>query len=199
MAREIAEAIATHRAAQGAATVLVHADLHRADDEAPGLAELLDVHHPADLEDVLNRSDRLEIIPAGMSSGDPAVLFDRQRISAVVEKLRERASFVVIASPALPYFAEAQVISDVTDGTLLLVEQGTRLDDAREALRVLDQVGASLIGVVLAEGDSRSSILRRATRFASAARKNGDRATGDSGHIDSQVVSAAPPPAQQIT
>jgi succinoglycan biosynthesis transport protein ExoP len=199
-AREIAEAIATSRAAQGAATVLIYADLHRADDEAPGLAELLDVNHSADVEDVLNnRSDSLEIIPTGMSSSDPFVLFDRQRISAVVEKLRERASFIVIESPALPRFGEAQVISDATDGTLLIIEQGTRLDDAREALRVLDQIGATLIGAVLAEGDSRSSILRRATRSASVARENEDRTTADSGHIDRQVVTTAPPPTQQTT
>ncbi len=93
-ARDIAEAIATNRAAQGAATVLVHADLHRAHDEAPGLAELLDVNHPADLEDVLNtRSDNLKIIPSGNPSGDPFVLFDRRRVSAVVDNLRDTGEF----------------------------------------------------------------------------------------------------------
>ena len=101
-------------------------------------------------------------------------------------------------SPALPRFGEAQVISDATDGTLLIIEQGARLDDAREALRVLDQIGATLIGAVLAEGDNRSS-LRRATRSASAARENGDPTTADSGHIDRQVGTTAPPPTRQIT
>ena len=198
-AREIAEAIATNRAAQGAATVLVHADLHRAHGEAPGLAELLDVNHPADLEDVLNtRSDNLKIIPSGNPSGDPFVLFDRRRVSAVVDNLRTRASFIVVESPALPRFGEAQVISDATDGTLLIIEQGARLDDAREALRVLDQIGTTLIGAVLAEGDNRSS-LRRSTRSASAARENGDPTTADSGHIDRQVDTTAPPPTRQIT
>ena len=199
-AREIAEAIATSRAAQGAATVLVHADLHRAHDEAPGLAELLDVNHPACVEDVLNtRSDNLKIIPSGKPSGDPFVLFDRRRVSAVVDTLRKRASFIVVESPALPRFGEAQVISDATDGTLLIIEQGARLDDVREALRVLDQIGTTLIGAVLAEGDSRFSILRMATRSASAARENEHRTTADSGHIDRQVVTTAPAPTQQTT
>ena len=154
-AGEIAEALATQRAAQGLPAVLVHADLHHVGDENPGLADLLGPGHPAEIEDVIQTSsENLHVIAPGKPSGDPYTLFDNQRVSRVLDALRKRANFIVVSSPALSRAGEAQVISDVTDGTLLIIEQGTQLDDAREAVRVVNQVGATLIGAVLAERDA---------------------------------------------
>lgn len=181
---EVAEAIATQRAAQSVPTVLVRADLHDAGDESAGLAELLDPGHPADVDSVLQASsENLHVIAPGKVSDDPYASFDRQRFSAVVDALRGRASFIIIESPPLSRAAEAQVISDISDGTLLIINQGTRVDDAREAVRVLNQTGANLVGVVLVEKNTRSF-----PRSAKAALNDDNPKAAVLGSDDTQIV-----------
>jgi Mrp family chromosome partitioning ATPase len=155
-ARELAAAMAQQRAAQGVQTVLVDANIRAGDDRtAPGLAELLS-SDPVEIESVVEtRSEKLEVIGPGRHNGDPYELFDRDRFSHLVERLLERADFVVVAAPALARAGEAQVISDVTQSVLLVIDAGTRLEDAREAARVLDQVDATLVGTVLVERSGR--------------------------------------------
>lgn len=152
----IATAIAQQRAAQGVRTLLVDADLRRGHGGGPGLAQLLSTANIdgdfAELDDVIEvRSDRLELIGPGDHDGDPYALFDRARFADVLERLHERADFVVVAAPALSRAGEAQVIGDLSDGTLLVIDAGTRLEEAREAVRVLGQVNADLVGTVLVE------------------------------------------------
>jgi non-specific protein-tyrosine kinase len=164
VAGEIANAIALTRANQGATTVLVQADLHRSDDETPGLADYLGSEQSADVGSILRpASDGLALISSGRPREVPSALFDRRRTAALIDDLRERAELVVVESPPLDSCSEAQVISDVTDGTLLIIEQGSRCDDAREAIRVLDQVGATLVGVVLAARPAASSRIESQT------------------------------------
>jgi Mrp family chromosome partitioning ATPase len=160
-ATDLAAEIARQRAAQGVPTLLLDADIRRAGPGAtPGLADLLASDQP-DVDAVVHaRADNLEVIGTGHHAGDPYELFDRGRLSRVLETLLKRADFVVVNAPALARAGEAQVIGDLTGGVLLALEAGTRVEDAREAVRVLDQVDATLIGTVLVERDGR----RRASK-----------------------------------
>ncbi|MBJ8343998.1 hypothetical protein [Antrihabitans sp. YC2-6] len=151
-ADEIGTAIATHRAAQGIRTVLIHADLHEGTGDRRGLADLLSPTDPIGLADALTEvSANFHTIGPGVARANPVALFEPTRWSDLLATLKSRADLVVVCAPALARNAEAQVIADAVDKTLLVVEQGTRVDDVREAVRVLEQVGAELAGVVLAE------------------------------------------------
>lgn len=163
-AAELANAIAQQRAAQSVPTVLVDANLRGGESAGPGLAELLTSDHPDIEQAITSRSEYLEFVGPGHHDGDPYELFDRDRIARVLEGLLKRADFVVVAAPAMARAGEAQVIGDLTQSVLLVLDEGTRLEDAREAVRVVNQVDATLVGAVLVESPSRSRALGKKSR-----------------------------------
>lgn len=151
-AAELALSLAQLRASQGVRTVFVDANVRSADDGSePGLAELL-ASDPPDLDTLIrSESEALQVLGPGRHIGDSYALFDRDRFTTLIQALMTHADFVVVAAPPLARAGEAQLIGDVTDRVLLVLDTGTRLDDAREAVRVLDRVDATLLGAVLIE------------------------------------------------
>ncbi|SDT50005.1 polysaccharide biosynthesis tyrosine autokinase [Actinoplanes derwentensis] len=119
-------------------------------DSAPGLAEVL--AGTARVPDVLQDSlgGRVTVLPAGENAPDPGELLASPRLSATVRTLTERYDIVLVDAPALHGAADAAVLSQVTDGALLVVRAGrTRTADVEKSLDLLKRVGAKLAGAVL--------------------------------------------------
>lgn len=154
---QVAEEVAAYRALQGERTLLVRADLDPAQrrseyDGRPGVGEFLAGRAGVELQPlaVAGRTSGMLVVPAGSSAEDPYSLFALDRCFDLVEQARRLADLVVIDVPPVIEAAEAQVLCAVADRTLLVVEEDvTHAADAIEARRRLDQVKATLLGVVI--------------------------------------------------
>ncbi len=154
----VAEAVAHYRALQGERTLLMHADLHRADPRgASGVADFLAAPHGTGLQDRIlpGASPAMQVMPAGDSREDPFALFAPERFADLVGHASTVADLVVIEAPPIVDAAEAQVICATADRTVLVVEEdATRAADAVEACQLLEQVEATLLGVVITSSRS---------------------------------------------
>lgn len=159
----VAEGLAYYRAIQGERTLHVCADLHQQHgkyrrDEHQGLQGVAEV-----LADGTGRSGTglegkivpgwcatMQVMPAGNSQVDPYALFAKERFTDLVRRATEVADLVVIEAPAIIDAAESQVICAIADRTILVIEENaTRAGDASEACQLLEQVEATLLGVVI--------------------------------------------------
>ncbi|HEY2723622.1 MAG TPA: hypothetical protein VGI84_02940 [Pseudonocardiaceae bacterium] len=157
----VAEGLAYYRAIQGERTLLMRANLHqpargfrrRDDRPAPaGLADLLAGPQQIGLEGKLAPGwcPTMKVLPAGNSQDDPYALFGRDRFAELVQRGADVADLVVIEAPGIIDAAEGQVICAAADRTILVIEEdATRAADAAEACQLLEQVEATVLGVVI--------------------------------------------------
>lgn len=165
-ADQVARAIAENRAAQGARTVFVDADLRTRGEGAPpgpGVADFLE-GRIADPREIVRRPgvDGFEEIAPGETGGDPYPLFDRNRVRSLLRSLGAASDLTIIRVPPLSTAPESQIVADVVDLTILVIERGrTRVRDVHEAVRAVNQVGAEVLGAVLIDTSDSRGPLRR--------------------------------------
>lgn len=159
---QVAAALAYYRAVQGERTLLMHADLHLRDrsglQDTPGVADFLAAPYGIGLEDRVlpGACPAMQVMPAGSSRDDPYALFAQDRFADLVGHASAIADLVVIEAPPIVDAAEGQVICATADRTILVVEEeATRAADAVEACQLLEQVEATLLGVVITRSLSR--------------------------------------------
>jgi succinoglycan biosynthesis transport protein ExoP len=93
-------------------------------------------------------TDELGHAPAGGLSAADAM-------TALIQRARRQAPFVLVAGAPLDRIAEAQVLAPLVDGAILVVPAGATTDDAARRARLrLEDVGVPVVGAVLVEGPS---------------------------------------------
>jgi capsular exopolysaccharide synthesis family protein len=137
------------------ATLLVDADLRRPSVErwivpppSVGFAELL--ANRIDLEHALLRlkETALEILPAGQPPQHPVDLLGSERCRVLVGALRERYARVIIDTPPIVPFTDADVVGRNADGTLLVV-RARQTPKALVAQAVSMVTSSRILGAVL--------------------------------------------------
>ncbi len=94
--------------------------------------------------------ERLSLLPAGPVPPNPAELLNSASAQDVFARLRERFDLVLIDSPPVLPVTDAAILSRHADATLMLTAAGqTRRGDLHRAVEKLNQVGATILGVVL--------------------------------------------------
>lgn len=113
-----------------------------------GLAELisqdLDPKHA-----ILHIKDtRLDILPAGKATEDPDQLLGSNRMRELLEQFRGRYRKIIIDTPPIVPFTDADIVSAGSDGVLLVARSGqTTVSLLRQAESLVQ--GAPLLGIVL--------------------------------------------------
>lgn len=140
----------------GQKVVVIDADLRRPtlarlfDTEGRvGLSQLLAGQVP--LREVVQDTDQVNVrfIPAGRTPPNPSELLGSLRMRQLVEHLARDHVVLLDAPPLLPV-TDAGVLAPTCDGVLLVFAVGqTHKDQARLAARMVGQVGARVVGVVL--------------------------------------------------
>jgi capsular exopolysaccharide synthesis family protein len=94
--------------------------------------------------------DRLSLLPAGPIPPNPAELLNSARARDIFTRLRDQYDLVLIDSPPVLPVTDAAILSQHADATLMLAAAGqTRRSDLHRAVEKLDQVGATILGIVL--------------------------------------------------
>jgi capsular exopolysaccharide synthesis family protein len=92
----------------------------------------------------------LSFLPTGPRPADPAALLSSERLSDLLNNLREQYRWVVIDSPPVLPASDAAVLAPVVDGVLLVARaHATPVEAVWVARDRLELSGAKILGLVL--------------------------------------------------
>jgi capsular exopolysaccharide synthesis family protein len=95
-------------------------------------------------------------MPAGPTPPNPAQLLSSAAMETLLRDLRKRFKFVVIDSPPVLPVTDAMILSTLVDGVVFVVESGATVRGAvTRARKILHNVGANVLGIVLNKVDVR--------------------------------------------
>jgi capsular exopolysaccharide synthesis family protein len=142
--------------------VLVETDSQRpslandfAVEPAPGLVDCVLGDEPMELAFRSSYLENLHLVPVGGPPRTPGRALRSSRMAALVDALRQTYDLVVLDAPALLVNSDSVMLSDLADGTILVVRAG--VTPAQAVSRAIEQIDESkLRGVVL--NGSNSSI-----------------------------------------
>jgi len=152
----------------GARVLIVDADMRR-----PRLHSIFNLNNANGLSALLSREvDENEVVAAiqhdeqfglfmltaGPLPPNPAELLGSDQMLKLVSTLMSKFTYVIIDSPPVAAFTDGVLIATMVEGVLLVVHSGksSRKVVAR-ARKLLQDVGARIIGVVLNKADARSN------------------------------------------
>ena len=89
-----------------------------------GLAEVLAEKAPVDHALLRIKDSTLQVLPAGRPPQDPVALLSSPVFSALMGTLRERYRQIIVDTPPIVPFTDADVVGRSADGVLLVVREG---------------------------------------------------------------------------
>ena len=94
--------------------------------------------------------ENLWLIPCGPIPPNPSELLGAERMAALVQQLTPKFDLILFDSPPVIAVTDAVVLSRLMDGVILIVKSGrTNIDSAYQAKRLITDVGATVLGIVL--------------------------------------------------
>ena len=149
--------LASMLAQAGERVLLIDADMRR-----PTLAQRLQLDPEPGLSQVLSGRGRFEdfvlqvedtslfVLPSGSIPPNPAELLGSHNMENLLASAEGLYDYVLIDSPPILPVTDSTVIGEHVGGVILVVRSGrTKLQEVREAARLLDTAGAGLSGVVI--------------------------------------------------
>jgi capsular exopolysaccharide synthesis family protein len=135
--------------------VLVETDVQRpalADDfgvePSPGLVDCILGPDPFETAFRPSFLDNLHLMPVGAPSNTPGRALRSSRMAVLVDALRQTYDLVILDAPALLVNSDAVMLSDLADGTIIVVRAG--VTPGPTVAKAIDQIDESkLRGVVL--------------------------------------------------
>lgn len=105
------------------------------------------------IQDVLQRtriSGNLTVITSGPIPPNPSELLGSNAMKQLLDTVTGYFDVVLLDTPPLSAFTDAQILSSYVEGVVIVVHANqTRKDGLLKAKKLLDQVNANILGVVL--------------------------------------------------
>lgn len=117
---------------------------------SPGLSHLLKRHRR--LDEVIKRTGikGLELVTCGTMPMNPPELLGSSAMDDLITEMKSRYDVIIIDAPPILLVADAQILSNKCDGTILVVSSGkTDKNDAKRAKGLLETSKANVLGVIL--------------------------------------------------
>ena len=154
----VAANLAVTMARSGKTVLLIDADMRRPTqhdifdiNSEPGLSSLI-FKEVLTLDEVMHKSahNNLRVLPSGPIPPYPAEMLASDRMKRLTKHFAEKFDYLIYDSPPVIAVTDAALLSNLTDGTLIVLDYGrvTR-DEAVEALEQLHKVQANVIGTVI--------------------------------------------------
>jgi len=149
-------------AANGKKVLLIDCDLRKSrihklfdQQQSPGVTNVLADKLPlGEAVQSIAEYENLHILVAGPHPPNPAEMLATQAFEKLVDEARQAYDLVLIDAPPVLSVADASVLSRWADGVVLIVAASqTRKEEARQAKRALEKVGANILGVLLCKVD----------------------------------------------
>ena len=159
-------ALARNFAELGKRVLLIEADmrdpsLHRTlglQGHAIGLSNMLAGGATLSQSTVSVEGERFKVILAGPLPPNPAELLSGSKLVSALTIAREHYDQIIIDGPPVLGLADAPILSNVVDGTLLVVNSSkTRINAAQAALKRLLTARARVVGALLSKYDPKTA------------------------------------------
>jgi capsular exopolysaccharide synthesis family protein len=142
---------------QGVKTLIVDADLRKPVmartfrvSKSPGLTDILVGKASLSMCIAETGIDNLYLLPSGSIPPNPSELLSSEKMTDLVELLKEAFQIVLLDSPPVLAVTDASILAQKTDGVVLVVRsEVTEEDAAAMAKHHLEHVKARVIGVVI--------------------------------------------------
>lgn len=165
--------IAISCAMLGKRTLLIDADLRRPTQKhlwganiQHGLCDYLAQIGP--LEMVKTEQLPLWIICTGMIPPNPSEMLSSDRMRRLLDKYSELFNYVIIDTPPINTVADAQIISALADGMLVVAKSGlSTLDEIDEAVESVQSAGGNFCGVILNDMNLKSAKYSYRSKYGS--------------------------------
>lgn len=153
----IATNLAGSLAMTGQKTLLIDCDLRKPRlhsvigvDRSPGLTDYF--FEKSSFEDVLRKSvvENLYYITAGIIPPNPAEILGSKQMEEILAKLKTEFQKIIIDSPPIIAVTDAEILSRIVDGTVLVVSANTTESDLMEkSVELLSHDHGTFAGTVL--------------------------------------------------
>ena len=153
----IAANLAVVFAQQGKRVLLIDSDLRK-----PTVHYTFHIENHIGLTNILTRQATLEkavktttqenlwVLTSGPIPPNPSELLGSKAMNALLEKAKNEYDFVIFDSPPVLAVTDTQILSNLTDGTVLVISSGnTKADSAKKTKELLESAKARILGVVL--------------------------------------------------
>ena len=102
-------------------------------------------------------NQNLTVLTAGVVPPNPMALLDSDRMARLIELFQQQFDYIIFDTPALAGSADAAVLSNLTDGVLMVMRpRHVTYDRAIAAKSLLERSGANVIGMVANGVDSKN-------------------------------------------
>ena len=92
----------------------------------------------------------LQVLPSGPTPPNPSELLSSRRMAELLKELRGRYDVIIVDTPPVLAVADAQIVSSLCDGTVLVMKAGgVKRELALKAKASLEHAKARILGVVL--------------------------------------------------
>ena len=94
--------------------------------------------------------ENLDVLTSGPIPPNPAELLGSDRLSQLLDFLKEKYDFIILDAPPVDTVTDGQIVAARADGVALVVPQGIATKDAvTSAVKLLKQVNANILGVIM--------------------------------------------------
>jgi capsular exopolysaccharide synthesis family protein len=144
-------------AQQGKNVLMIDADLRKPTahytfhkENHVGLSNVLT--RQATLEEAvqITSQDNLFVLTSGPVPPNPSELLGSKGMLAMLEQAQNEYDVIILDSPPILAVTDAQILSNITDGVVLVVSSGnTEVESAKKSKELLESAKAKILGVVL--------------------------------------------------
>ena len=153
----VATNLAGSFAQTGKRTVILDCDLRKPrvnkvfnQERIPGFTDYL--IGKANIDDIIRKSDQEELyfIPAGTIPPNPSEILSSKQMIEFIDLLKEQFTLVVLDSPPVFAVSDSEILTKVTDASVLVVSSGaTETEVMQKSIELMTTGGGSFIGTVL--------------------------------------------------
>ena len=155
----IARNLAIAFAENGKKTLLLDSDLRRPtqhkDFKLPNSVGFVNVIvGTSSKEEAIQKNivENLDILTSGMVPPNPSELIGSEKNKEFFESLKEDYDVVIVDSPPLLAVTDAQILTTLYDGTIIVVRYGkTKKDELERSNELLEKVHGNILGVVMCD------------------------------------------------
>ncbi len=154
----VAVNLAAAFAAEDARVLVVETDMRKPrihkifkSEKSQGIANLI-TNRDLLLEDVVQQSPvkNLSFLTCGPIPPNPSELLNSNRMTELIEEMKQQYDLVVFDSPPVLAVTDAQILSSKVDGTLFVIPEGeVKKEEVHDAAERLKKVNANVLGTIM--------------------------------------------------
>lgn len=101
-------------------------------------------------EVMVKYSEYLYLLPSGIIPPSPAEMLSSNKMKVFIEEMTQKFDAIIIDSPPVLAVTDAQILSTIADGVIIVASSGeVEREAVNKAKDLLEKVNANILGVVL--------------------------------------------------